>query len=152
VRERYANVTDEFEIWNEPHTDPANYAPYAKLAAVTCQALHRAKKGVPVGQRPRIFYGTLSSDSGSAAAFVNFTLPMVARYLQELGKTKDTALVPAAIAASAARHTESAPPLAKHASPMLTLADCVTAVTYHGYGVPPERNHAKIVNSTECGR
>ena len=41
---RYANVTDEFEIWNEPKLSPSNYAPYAQLAATACAAAHRGRR------------------------------------------------------------------------------------------------------------
>ena len=36
VAARYGDITNEWEIWNEPKLDATNYEPYAKLAAVTC--------------------------------------------------------------------------------------------------------------------
>lgn len=57
-RDRFHDVTNEWEVWNEPQLGPDDYQPYAKLAAVTCQALY---EGTPSSApRPRIFYGTLS--------------------------------------------------------------------------------------------
>lgn len=63
---RYHNITNEWEIWNEPQLGPDDYAPYAQLAALTCQALYA---GTPtVAARPRIFYGTLSGGYESLRA------------------------------------------------------------------------------------
>eukprot|EP00035_Acanthoeca_spectabilis_P026877 m.464571 g.464571 ORF g.464571 m.464571 type:complete len:665 (-) comp23580_c0_seq1:66-2060(-) len=113
VAARFHDVTNEWEVWNEPQLGPDDYQPYAKLAAVTCQALY---EGTPSSApRPRIFYGTLSGGYASAGIpFINATLPLLAGYLAA-------------------------------ETPALTLADCVSAVTYHGYGggAGPESNHAK---------
>ena len=58
VAERYANVTDEFELWNEPSLGPSDYLPYATLANWTCRALHAAK--IPAGShawKPQVSHG-----------------------------------------------------------------------------------------------
>lgn len=79
VAKRYGNVTDEFELWNEPRLGPDNYRPYATLAAITCRALHLA--GTP--SKPKLFYGTLSGGYASAGiSFLNGTLPILRDLLQ----------------------------------------------------------------------
>ena len=96
-----SRLQDEFELWNEPTLAPASYEPYAKLAAVTCVAIHTSRRAVGASP-PAMFYGALSGGyaSGAGVAFVNGSLPLLARMLASGGSG-------------------------------LTLADCVSAVTYH---------------------
>ena len=85
VAERYANVTDEFELWNEPSLSKANYLPYATLAAVTCRALHAAHVDDPQW-KPLMFYGVMNGGyAGAGPAFLDGTLPLLEQQLASSG-------------------------------------------------------------------
>ena len=82
---RYSNVTDEFEVWNEPRLTPSNYQPYARLAATACIAAHKgaASAHARVGP-PQLFFGVMSGGYvSSGVAFLNGTLPLLDRMLRE---------------------------------------------------------------------
>jgi hypothetical protein len=87
VAHRYSNVTDEFELWNEPSLGPSNYLPYATLANVTCRALHQVReKAATPGWAPQIFYGTMSGGySGAGPEFLDGTLPLLEQQLAGSG-------------------------------------------------------------------
>ena len=116
VAHRYSNVTNEFEVWNEPPLGETNWDSYATLAAATCQALYNFSH--PPHWTPEIFYGTMSgSYVSSGPIFLNGTLPLVEAKVKAM-------------------------------TPPLTLAQCVTAVTFHaytGHGRGPEATYERTV-------
>ena len=60
---RYADVTDGFEIWNEPSLTASNYESYAQLAATVCTprtAAHRRRCVAGAASPPKLSYGVLS--------------------------------------------------------------------------------------------
>eukprot|EP00912_Choanoflagellata_sp_UC4_P002313 UC4_evm2s1456 len=77
---RYVNITDEFEIWNEPRLFD-HHNDYARLAHTTCIALHKSRSG---RGSPKIYYGAMSGayvDNG--VKFLNGTLTLLKKMLAE---------------------------------------------------------------------
>ena len=82
---RYSNVTDEFEVWNEPKVHPSNYEPYARLVATACVAAHKGSASAhPRVGPPKLLYGAMSGHYANyGVAFLNGTLPLLDRMLRE---------------------------------------------------------------------
>lgn len=82
---RYSNVTDEFEVWNEPRLEQSNYEPYARLVATACVAAHKgAASAHPRVGPPQLFFGVMSGGYATyGVAFLNGTLPLLDRMLRD---------------------------------------------------------------------
>lgn len=111
--QRYANATNEFEVWNEPSMSLDNADLYAELCVETCVALYDAFSGHD--QTPLIYIGALSG--GYSTSGIPFIAKTFAK-MTELLTTHSNNIMETTLNQQKNSH-------------QLTLADCVGGVSSH---------------------